>query len=243
MRMLAAAMLVATACTVAAGTVAAGTAAAQQLPHISMHADSDVYGPGQTIRVSGLVGGPHGGAVTIQVLSPGGAVVAVGQVMPDGRDWSWSMPAEFGAPGTYTMTAHYALAAGHGRPASVTFVYDSAVEGAVAVNGTMFEISYAGDPILAARTDAHSSLLYVELAGPGAGVMRLPGGLHEGALLAVDGGSVEELPDGSYAYAADSAVLVLAADAVAVPEFGGAAVLVSALAASAALPLAGRLRR
>lgn len=227
----------------AALLLAAGTASAQQLPYISMHADSDVYGPGQTIRVAGLVGEPHGGAVTIRVVSPGGAVVAVGQVMPDGRDWSWSIPAEFGAPGTYTLVAHYMLAASPDRSAAVAFVYDTAAEGAVVVNGTVHEISYTGDPVLAARTDAHNSLLYVEFAGPAGGVMRLPDGLHDGVLVAVEGGSVEELPDGSYAYSTDSDVLVLAADTVAVPEFGGAAVLVSALAASAALPLAGRLRR
>lgn len=221
--------------------LAAGIATAQQLPHVSIHADSDVYGPGQTIYVGGLVGEPHGGAVTIRVVSPGGAVVAVGQAMPDGRDWSWSLPAEFGRPGTYTLIAHYALAAGPDRSAAVAFVYDMAVKGAVVVNGTTYEISYTGDPILAASTDAHNSLIRLEFAGPAGGVMRLPDGLREGNLVAVEGGSVTALPDGSYAYSTDSGMLVLAADAVAVPEFGGAVIVMAA--AAAAVPLMRRQAR
>ncbi len=218
-------------------------AAAQLVPHLTIHLDSDVYGPGETIHAAGLVGAPHGGAVTIQVISPAGSVVAAGQAVPDGRDWSWAVPAEFGHAGTYTILAHYSLSAERDRTAAATFVYTAAVEGTVQVDGTDMMISYTGDPAASAHTDAHRSLIYVEFASPGAtGVMRLPGGLHSGDLVAVEGGSITALPDGSYAYSADSGTLVLAADAVAVPEFGGAALLVSALAASAALPLARRFR-
>lgn len=227
----------------AAAMLAGQPAAAQQVPHLTIHLDSDAYGPGETIRAGGLVGAPHGGAVTIRVMSPAGSVVAVGQATPDGRDWSWAVPAEFGHPGTYTVLAHYSLSAERDRTAAATFVYAMAVEGAIPVNGTDLLISYTGDPAVSAYTDAHRSLVYLEFASPGAaGVMRLPGGLHSGGLVAAEGGSITALPDGSYAYSADSNVLVLAADAVAVPEFA-AAPLVSALAASAALPLARRLRR
>ena len=236
------AMLLAAALLMAA-ILAGQPAAAQQVPHLTIHVDSDVYGPGETIHAGGLVGAPHGGAVTIQVISPAGSVVAVGQAMPDGRDWSWAVPAEFGHPGTYTILAHYSLSAERDRTAAATFVYVTAVEGTVTVNGTDLLISYTGDPAVSAYTDAHHFLIYLEFAAPGAtGVMRLPDGLHEGDLVAVEGGSITTLPDGSYAYSADSDTLVLAADAVAVPEFG-AALLASALAASAALPLARRLHR
>ena len=223
------------------GILVVGTAAGQSLPHIQMSTDSDVYGPGETIFLNGLVERESGGAVTILVVSPGGNVVAVGQVMPDGRDWSWSLPAEFDKPGTYTIFAHYTLAGDPEKRAAVSFVYDAAVRGMVHVNGTVHDISYTGDPVLAAHTDAHNALMYLEFDGPAAGVMRLPDGLHEGVLVAVEGGSVTALPDGSYAYSTDSDTLVLAADAVAVPEFGMVAILVSALAVSAALPLARRL--
>ena len=157
-------------------------------------------GPGETIHVDGLVGVNHGGAVTIRVMSPMGNVVAVGQVIPDGRDWSWSLPAEFDHAGTYTILANYALAYDAGRYASATFVYDMAVEGTTLVDGTDHLISYTGDPILTAHTDAEASLIYLGFEGPSSGVMRLPDGLHGGNLVVVEGGVVTTLQDGTYAY-------------------------------------------
>lgn len=218
----------------------AATANAQVIPQVSVQADFDVYGPGDTITVNGLVKVPHGGAVTIRVLSPTGNVVAVGQVMADDRNWSWSVPAEFKHAGTYTVLVNHSLTGSEDRYASTTFVYTKAVEGVVVVDGTDLMISYTGDPAMAAYTDAESSLIYIEFDGPSSGVMRLPDGLHGGNLVAVEGGSVTALPDGSYAYSTDSATLVMSADAVAVPEFG---VAVSALgAALAAATVAVRLR-
>ena len=156
-----------------------GMATAQTLPYISVHTDLDVYGPGQTIHVDGLVGEPHGGAVTIRIVAPNDAVVAVGQVMPQGRDWSWDITAEFGMAGTYTIKASYVLA-GHDRHDTATFIYDRSVGGVVRMNGTSYDISYAGDPILAAYTDPNRNVIYLEFEGPAKGVMRVDHNLYQG---------------------------------------------------------------
>ena len=224
----------------AAPFVGVPSAEGQTVPFVQMSVDSGTYGPGETIHVSGLVHRENGGAVAIRVMSPNGAVVAVGQVIPDGRDWSWSLPAEFDLPGTYTIIAHYSLTGDAERRAAASFVFTMAEEGAVLVNGTMHGISYTGDPVLSAYTDPSEGLIYLEFDGPSAGVMRLSEGLHGGGLLAVDGGMLTPLPDGSHAYSTDSGMLVLAADSVAVPEFGMAAAL--ALAAGAAAPALLRRR-
>lgn len=217
-----------------------GAAQGQTIPHITMSADSDVYGPGDTIFVNGLVERENGGAVTVRVLSPSGAVVAVGQVIPDGRDWSWALPAEFDAPGTYTILAHYSLTGDPEKRAATTFVYTVAEKGHVMVNGTAHVISYVGDPAVSAHTDATDSLIYVTFVGPSGGVMTIPAELYSGDLVAVEGGTITLLPDGSYAYSTDSNTLVLAADAVAVPEFG--AVMLAAAGAAAAIPALRRFR-
>lgn len=225
----------------------AGYAAyAQTIPHITMSTDSDVYESGQDIRVGGLVSVDNGGAVTIRVMSPTGAVVAVGQVMPDGRDWSWSLPAEFDAPGTYTVLAHYSLTGDPDRRAAATFVYTMAekgsvaVDGTAAVDGTEYSISYVGDPIVSVHTDATDSLIYITFDGPSGGVMTVPAELYTGELVAVEGGMITPLPDGTYAYSTDSGTLVLAADTVAVPEFGAA--MLAAAGAAAAIPALRRFR-
>lgn len=224
-----------------AAPLGATLADAQSIPHITVQVDSDVYGPGETVHISGTVDSSHGGAVTIKVISPAGSVVAVGQTTPEDRDWSWQVPAEFAHPGTYTILAYYTLTADPDRRAAATFVYSTAVTGLVEVNGTIFNISYTGDPILSSWTDAESSLIHVVFEGPSNGVMRLPAGLVEGTLVAVSGGTITALPDGSYAYATDSSVLVMTADVVAVPEFGLVVlVLGAAAAASVVLP---RLRQ
>lgn len=208
---------------------------AQSMPPISVQIDSDVYGPGQTIRMWGVVDMPHGGAVTIQVISPTGAVVAAGQAIPEGRDWSYMIPAEFSTPGTFTILVHYTLGADTSKRDSATFAYTRAVEGTVSVNGTIHLISYTGDVITSAYTDHTESLLYLELEGAGSGVLRLSPGLAEGMVVAVSGGDVQALPDGSYAYNTDGTTLVLAADAVAVPEFGMAVVPAAAVGVPALL--------
>lgn len=220
-----------------------GEADAQTIPPISLSADFDVYGPGETIHVNGLVEVNHGGAITIRVLSPTGNVVAVGQVVPENRDWSWSIPAEFQHDGTYTILANYALGRDAGRHASTTFVFTSAVEGIVGVNGTDFAIFYAGDPVTGAYTDAENSLIYIEFDGPASGVLRFSDGLYMGNLVVVEGGSLTALEGGSYAYAADSTTMILSADAVAVPEFGmGVIILLGTTAALSVAAIAARQR-
>lgn len=225
---------------------AAHAAYAQTIPHITMSTDSDVYESGQDIRVGGLVSADNGGAVTIRVMSPTGAVVAVGQVIPDGRDWSWTLPAEFDSPGTYTILAHYSLTGDPDRRAAATFVFVTAekgtvaVEAAAAVDGTEHSISYVGDPIVSVHTDAEASLIYITFEGPSGGVMTIPDGLYTGDLVAVEGGMLTPLPDGTYAYSTDSGTLVLAADTVAVPEFGAA--MLAAAGAAAAIPALRRFR-
>ena len=217
-----------------------GVAYGQTIPYITMSADSDVYGPGDTIFVNGLVERENGGAITVRVLSPSGAVVAVGQVLPDGRDWSWALPAEFDVPGTYTILAHYSLTGDPERRAAATFVFVTAEEGSVTVDGTEHAISYVGDPVVSAHTDATASLIYVTFEGPSGGVMTIPAELYTGELVAVEGGMLTPLPDGSYAYSTDSDTLVLAADTVAVPEFGAA--MLAAAGAAAAIPALRRFR-
>ena len=132
---------------------------AQSIPHIDFATDSDVYVPGQTIHINGIIAMPHDGAITITVMAPNGNIVAIGQVIPDGRDWHYSVPAEFSEPGTYQITAYYALSQDADKMAQATFVYSTAVEGVVMVSDTDYVISFTGDAMLSAYTDSYESTI------------------------------------------------------------------------------------
>lgn len=206
-------------------------AEAQHIPYHTIQVAQDVYGPGETIHLHGTVKTIHGGAVTIQVMAPSGNIIAVGQVLPDTRDYTWSMPAEFNTSGVYTVQAQYALTSNIKHYATDIFTFVAVESGVVQVNGTDYTIQYTGDVILDAYTDAYDSLLYLTFDGPGSGVMFIPQGLVQGELLAVQGGQVTHVEGGQYAYIVDSDELVLTADAVAIPEFGLAMVVLGVAAA------------
>lgn len=219
-----------------------GLAHAQSISGISVEVAQDVYSPGDTVQVHGVLHKMHGGAVTIQLLSPNGNIIAVGQVMPTERDWQWSIPAEFDTPGTYTVQAEYSLTKHTIHYATDVFSYTVYQQGEVLVNGTEHLIQYTGDAIHDAYTDGDASLLYIEFEGPGSGVMFLPPGLVQGELLAVDGGAITHIDGGQYAYSVDSNILVLTADAVAIPEFGAAMWIFGVGAMAAGMMAQSRLR-
>ena len=199
---------------------------AQSLPHITMDLDRTVYGPGDTMRISGYVSSIHGGAVSIQIYAPNGNLMVIGQIPIIENRWNWDTVIDFKEPGTYEVIAHYTLSDSTPRQAKVTFLYDVSVSGIVVIEGTNLEadissITYTGDIIKRVYTDPQESLIYFEFNGPSHGIMYIPDIIYEGDLIAVSGGMVTKLPeDGGFVYSTDGNKMILSADSVVIPEFG-----------------------
>lgn len=233
---------------------------------VTVSVDMDAYMEGDTIVVTGTVLQRHDGGLSVQIISPNGNLVSIGQ--PDvGLNNMFVYEFTTGdfmiEEGIYTINAVYTLDARTPMMGSTTFMYTPVHTPGIMVDGTDIEPEYriTSGMVSEMYTDPSANMLTIMLENTGDGsiVITLPSdlinsqtadGADDAFFVLVDNEEVDFEETAStddsrtlmIQFMAGSERIDIIGTSVAVPEFGVVAVLILGAAIASVIVLSARSR-